>query len=414
MKMVKMKKVMKEYLEILFDYVKIKEGQKGATARILSGSEGLKELGIIVDTFWLSEMESLQTEIKNFDGLKSLYWGGLPHDIPSFVKRSSLYSDIIFIEDPFLRRIPAYLEVFGEKKISDIVYDIYKIREWIEDGIVVLIPKITEWNAQSRERIYQLADEDANNEVFTEIALRNWELNLESDAYIKYMTSSHPRVYQRMEKEERKNFIATGAAILLNDALGTSSALNSISTTDTVYGWDLLKYKIEHDNRILGKDTRSLAALNKVNIKFLDNVTLDFALKIREEGYVAELRSFFREWFGEIQKTPDKEEFDALVNDYSIEIADQVKKHEKEWKNIEKEAFEKIGIKAGLALATGAIGGAVTYGLTIPSWVGFLGGLLSSSNYTFKDIVAEILEIRKKRRGLHGNAVHLLYELKTA
>jgi hypothetical protein len=408
-----MKKVMKEYLEILFDYVKIKEGQKGATARILSGSEGLKELGLIVDTFWLREMDSVQTEIKNFDGLKSLYWGGLPHDIHSFVKISSLYSDIILIEDPFLRRIPAYLEVFGEKKVSDMVYDIYKIRDWIEDGIVVLFPKITEWNAQSRERIYQMADEDANNEIFKEIALRNRELNLEGGAYVKYMTCSHPKVYQRMETEERKKFVASGAAILLNDALGTSSALNSISTTDTVYGWDLLKYKIEHDNRILKKDALSLAALNKVNIKFLNNVTLDFALKIREEGYVSELRSFFREKFGEIQKAPDKTEFDDVVNNYSVEIADQVKRHEKEWENIGKEAFEKIGVKTGLALATGVIGGAVTYGLTIPAWIGFLGGLLSSSNYTFKDIVTEILEIRKKRRDLHGNAVHLLYELKS-
>ena len=402
---------MKEYLEILFDYVKIKEGQKGATARILSGSKGLKELGLIVDSFWLSETESLQTEIKNFDGLKSLYWGGLPHDIHSFVKRSSLYSDIVLIEEPFLRRIPAYLEVFGEKKISDMVYNIYKIRDWIEDGIVILFPKITEWDAQSRERIYQLADEDVNNETFKEIALRNRELNLEGDAYIKYMTCSRPKVYQTMKKEERKNFIATGAAILLNDALGTSSAVNSISTTDTVYGWDLLKHKIEHDNRILGEDTLSLAALNKANIKFLDNVSLDFALKIREEGYVSELRSFFREKFGEIQKTPDKPEFDDLVNNYSIEIVDQVKRHEKEWKNIEKEAFEEIGAKTPLALATGGIAGAATYGLTIPAWVGFLGLILSG--YTFKDIVTEILEIRKKRRDLHGNAVHLLYELKT-
>ena len=404
---------MKEYLEILFDYVKIKEGQKGATARILSGSKGLKELGLIVDSFWLSETESLQTEIKNFDGLKSLYWGGLPHDIHSFVKRSSLYSDIVLIEEPFLRRIPAYLEVFGEKKISDMVYDIYKIRDWIEEGIVVLFPKITEWNAQSRERIYQMADEDANNETFKDIALRNRDLNLEGDEYVEYMTCRHPRVYQRMETEERKKFIASGAAILLNDTLGTSSALNSISTTDTVYGWDLLKYKIEHDNRILRKDALSLAALNKVNIKFLNNVTLDFALKIREEGYVSELRSFFREKFGEIQKAPDKTEFDDIVNNYSVEIADQVKRHEKEWENIGKEAFEKIGVRTGLALATGVIGGAVTYGLTIPAWIGFLGGLLSSSNYTFKDIVTEILEIRKKRRDLHGNAVHLLYELKS-
>ncbi|MCW3129837.1 MAG: hypothetical protein N2V75_07060 [Methanophagales archaeon] len=303
--------------------------------------------------------------------------------------------------------------MFGEKKVSDMVYDIYKIRDWIEDGIVVLFPKITEWNAQSRERIYQLADEDANNEIFKEIALRNRELNLEGDAYIKYMTCTHPKAYQRMEKEERKNIIATGAAILLNDALSTSGALNSIPTTDTVYGWDLLKYKIEHDNKILGKDTLSLAALNKANIKFLDNVTLDFALKIREEGYVSELRSFFREKFAEIQKTPDKPEFDDTVNNYSIEIVDQVRRHEKEWESIGEEAFEKIGVKTSLALATGVIGGAVTYGLTIPAWIGFLGGLLSSSNYTLKDIITEILEVRKKRRNLHGNAVHLLYELKT-
>ena len=215
------------------------------------------------------------------------------------------------------------------------------------------------------------------------------------------------------DPEYKKEFLNGGIFDLNNDLI-TSGILNAILTADQKHYWNLLMYKLEKDQKILGKDALSLAALNKANIKFLDNVTLDFARKIREEGYLSEMRSFFREKFGEIQKTPDKTEFHNLVNNYSIEIIDQVNMHEREWKEITKEAFDRFGIKGGLALASGAIGGVVTFGLTIPTWIGFLGGVLASSNYTIKDIVNEFLEFRKRRRDLGRNSVHLLYELKTA
>jgi hypothetical protein len=211
-----------------------------------------------------------------------------------------------------------------------------------------------------------------------------------------------------------RNALYTGGVAKLNDSFIATGALNANLTAYDEYNWKVLMYKLEKDQKLLGKDNLSFAALNKVNVKFLDNVTLDFARKLRKEGYLSELRSYFRETFEEIKKTPDKSEFYDIVNNYSTEIIDQVKMHEREWKNIKKEALEKCGVKGGLAISNGAIGGTASFGLGIPAWVGFVSGVLISSNYTIKDIIDEYLEFRRKRRDLQINPIHLLYELKTA
>lgn len=414
-----MKEIMDEYFQILNDYVKVEPIESEEQKIIRTTVIDARELNIILECFWSTEYEKLLDKIKNYDGLKTICYGNVPENIEKFIKRSALYSDLIVIEDPLGPHILSEVLKINDKKkfgnafntaISGPLLRVNKIKDWIDEGIVVLLPHVGLQCGQYRNIVDTLVEEDFKDNNLKNLIIQFFNNTVKEygepiEGYWNFDGIDDPKY--------KKDFL-TGEIFAVNDGLITSGILNAILTADQKHYWNLLMYKFEKDQKILGKEALSLAALNKANIKFLDNVTLDFARKIREEGYLSELRSFFREKFEEIRKTPDKTEFYDLVNNYSIEINDQVNMHEREWKKISKEAFEIFGVKGGLALASGTIGGVVTFGVTIPAWIGFLGGVLASSNYTIKDIVNEFLEFRKRRRDLRINSVHLLYELKTA
>jgi hypothetical protein len=386
-----MNEITSEYLQILNDYIKVgvKEGS------VID----YEELSIVLDSFWTTEYDNLTEKIKNFNGLKTIHYGLIPKNPEEYIKRSSLYSDLIILEAPLDSSFKRLYGVAGEKLLR-----LNEIKDWIDEGIVILIPSVTlqkslQYNSvQYLNTMQTLMDNDLGDNIFK---------NILDDIY-------NDALEIKPSYSEEKYALYAGGVFKLNDHLMSMGILNATLTAHDKFNWKLLMRKLENDQKLLGKDNLSFAALNKVNVKFLDNVTLDFARKIRKEGYLSELRSYFRETFAEIQKTPDESEFYDIVNNYSIEIFDQVKMHEREWENIKKEAVEKCGIKGSFALSTGTICGMASFGLGIPAWIGFLGGVLISSKYTIKDIVDEYLEFRKKRRDLQRKPIHLLYELKTA
>ena len=395
-----MKEITSEYLQILNDYIKVgvKEGS------VID----FEELSIVLDCFWTTEYDKLIEKIKNFNGLKTIHYGVIPKNPEEYIKRSSLYSDLIIFEAPLDSSLKVNLH---DKKQLKMLYGVAgekllrlnEIKDWIDEGIVILIPSVTiqkslQYNSvQYLNTMQTLMDNDLGDNIFKNILddLHNEALEI------------------KPSYSEEKYALYAGGVFKLNDHLMLMGILNATLIAHDKFNWKLLMRKLEKDQKLLGKDNLSFAALNKVNVKFLDNVTLDFARKLRKEGYLSELRSYFRETFAEIQKTPDESEFYDIVNNYSIEIFDQVKMHEREWESIKKEAVEKCGIKGSFALSTGTIGGMASFGLGIPAWIGFLGSVLISSKYTIKDIVDEYLEFRKKRRDLQRNPIHLLYELKS-
>lgn len=394
-----MKEIIGEYLQILNDYIKFEERDGNIFCKPIE----VEELSTVLDSFWISEYDKLIEKIRSFDGIKTMNYGIIPENLEVYIKRSSLYSDLIIFDAP----LDSYTlkSNFKNNKVtaqeSEYLYytlsKINKFKDWIDEEIVTLVPhSFFQKNNQYRNYAKTLVEDDLQDENIR---------NVLDNKYKEYGGLLYPL--------ENKDLYDFGFVGKLNDNLMTTGILKSNLIADQEIYWNLLMCKLEKDNKLLGNDSLSLAALNKVNVKFLDNVTLDFALKLRKEGYLSELRSYFRETFKEIEKTPDKSDFNDLVNNYSTEIVDKVKMHEREWKNIKKEASEKIGVKGGLALSNGAIGGTATYGLGIPAWIGFLGGVLLSSNYTIKDIVDEYLEFRRNRRELQINPIHLLYELKT-
>jgi hypothetical protein len=396
-----MKKIINEYLEILNDYIEVEERGGKTYTKLIEP----KELSIILETFWATEYEKIIKEIKNFKGIKTINHGIIPKNPETFIKRSSLYSDLIILEAP-LDSILLESSLDNKKK-SDMLllrlsYELPKLNEitdWIDEGIITLVPpRLFHEEGQSTKYITALINDDLEDNNILTLIDNFYKEHIKEDS-----------IYYN-DPEVKYNGLM-GAVGRLNDNLITTGILDAILTANDDYSWKLLRLKLEKEQKLFGKDCLSFAALNKVNVKFLDNVTLDFARKIREEGYLSELRDYFRETFKEIQKTPDESEFNELVKNYSIEIIDQVKMHEREWEDVKREAFEKFGVKGGLALSNGAIGGLTTFGLGIPAWIGFLGGVLVSSNYTIKDIVDEFLEFRRKRRDLQRNPIHLLYEL---
>jgi len=141
-----MKEIMDEYFQILNDYVKLEEEEQNMVRTTLINA---RELSIILESFWTTEYEKLLDKIKNFDGLKTICYGNIPENPENFIKRSALYSDLIVIEDPLGPHILNALLV-NEKNfdnrfsvaISGPLLRLNKIKDWVDEGIVVLLPPV--------------------------------------------------------------------------------------------------------------------------------------------------------------------------------------------------------------------------------------------------------------------------------
>ncbi len=351
-----------------------------------------------VGRFWKENFAETVEYVKRLDGLKQYYVDStIPYVIaqrepyepfPTFLKKSSLYSDLIILYDPLCAIISACkygyqdlsywkskgfqndskgdedLLFFNAQVIPDLrsftgmlvryARMLETFQDWIRKGILVLLPGIE----------------------FPKVSSIG-KLGLTSSAVDEYLRNC--------------------------------SGLDAIASTEDEYAWHFIMKRVKKDS--LNKDLVSLAALTELDLEFFNNVTPDFALKIREEGVLSELRDFFRQRFGAISKTPDEKEFRELTNNLRIEMTDAIKKSKKEWDYIRRSAHERIGVKSSLVLASGFVAAAISYGLTIPSWIGLLGASVFSG-YTAKDIVNEVLDFREKKRKLHRNASYWLYKLK--
>jgi len=396
--------VMDKYLELVFDF-KIPEKYSNKYYSNIWSIDNV----LTIDTyyslweslgdFWKKNFDEIVGYLKKFDGLKQYYIDSFypyvirqmePYEpFPSFLKKSCLYSDLIIFYDP----LPSLISSFRHN-YNDCSY-------WKSKGFSC------DTDDEYEGLLFFNAQVVPDLRSFTGMLIRySRMLETFQDWIRKGILVLLPGIdFPKVSGIGKWMHASTAVDMYLKNCSG----LGAVASAEEDLAWHYLMERIKKDS--INRHIVSLAALTKLDLEFLNNVTCDFALRIREEGVLSELRDFFREKFGEIHKTPDEEEFYELTNNLRVEIADEIRKCQKEWEYIRKSAFEKIGVKTSLVLASGVVASAISYGLTIPSWIGYLGASVYSG-YTAKDIVNEILELREKRRDLHRNATYWLYKLK--
>ena len=369
-----------EYIEILDNYIIEKNKE------IIISNQN--ELLVNLESFWVCEYQNILEKMQNeSSGLRTFHFGDYLNNFDNLkktVNRYSLFSDEIVIFDPTpvlnINTKSPFHDKVNQKSITEYVTTIYELKDWINEGIVTILPSCS--FGAHRHCVNLDYENNWRNAVLKEI----------------------DEVYSTQSKYD-ENVAEYTIAI---DFLYSSSSYRAIPSTDQRQLWSNMMKKIKFDEKHLNKNSLDLVALEKINLNFLNNVPIDFAKKIRDEGYLSELRHYFRKNFNQIEITPEKSDFDELIKNFSIEINDEINRHEHEWKDIKLEMKRNVAIKTSFSIAAGIITSASTFGLSIPTWIGLLGTTLPAGSG-----IQDIVEYVNKKRKVHRNGVNLLFELKT-
>jgi hypothetical protein len=403
--MIMMKNVMDEYLEILDIYI----GEQNGTLYI----NHPEELLLVIDSFWMNNFQEMLDYLKEPTNSLRTYHEFFGQDVTKDVSRISLFSDEIIISDHFVtasRQLRPNFELRNADRFRyafSFIKNIYELREWINEGIVIVVPSSPSTDFATCEHNgikTRLSYDEILRQDIKEIGLTEeeyWDIVL------------NPKRAYLNEKDWNFNNLNTKQLLQayslngVNGFLFSSELYQSSPCTNDINFWKALMDKIERDARVL--DSNSLYASTLINTKanFLNDVPIEFAKKMRDEGYLSELRIFFREKFNQIKTTPDKDDFYEIISSLSSEINDEVVHYEHEWKSMKNEMIKNVTVKSSIGIVSGVLTAAPTYGLSIPGWLALLGTCLSAGS-----AIDEILKYINRRNKRHLNGINLLVDLK--
>lgn len=364
-----MKQIMEEYTEIVNDYILMKNG------KFLC--EDAKDLFNELDTFWLCEYDNLMNKLqKQSDELRTYHFSKTSNDVQNIIERSSLFADKIIIPDMSVLMgaglNPSNYQMSYETALGFLSV-VYELTDWINEGIVVVIP----------------------NRL-------NGSLNYSMDSSQIESLMSHFKI----QEGHTAPTIESAKMFTANDVLNSSSSYRAIPSTNHSEMWEHIVKILKDDEKKIGSDMVNITSMNSLNLNFLNNVPLDFAKEIRDKGYLAELRKYFKTKFKDIETLPFDSDFANKVNDISIDIKDEISIHEHEWDEIKRELLDTLAIKVSAGVMMGTATTLVSGGMSFASLLGLIGGSIPAGSG-----ITDIINYINKRRDLKMNGIHLLFEL---
>jgi len=298
--------------------------------------EIINDLDTVLNTeVWNNQnLSKCLEETKSFNEASVGYLWGVPSlgDLTENIGRTSLYLDKLVIDDPIT---PYFLETpyHGMDAESNIIYnhsiDLVKLKDWIEADILKILPVSTKlWfeNQQVKEVMTEnlMKYKDEETDFITENTEILHRLINPSDFDDKDILDLAQMVVHGLN----------GQILEIEQSIYFNQTLNTISTLDDFEQWKVLNWRLEKAGSKLSKESRNVLALQNLELKFLNNVSTDFALKIREEGYISDLRGFFRNKFTEIEHIQTEDDFLISVSDINTEIKDELKIYERDIKSV--------------------------------------------------------------------------------
>jgi len=403
-----MHNIFMEYLDILNTYIKIKSYDKNTDTvdySIIGGQESLKELYIIIRTFWTCHYSELIKQMQNKTEVLTTYLDDPRANYEEEIGKLCLISDNIILRDDLSGNLLTYeswnrieLIDFFSEYLAHRLYRLNSIKEWIEEGLVTLIPPTPYLMPEFCQKVVMSVENDMKNNELNRLIIETAPTDKESFEVDRIL---HPGL--RREEFLPFNFLSN-----LNISLCTAGLTKSIPVTTSEYEWRILLSKLEYEQKTFPKDFILCNSIQGAKFPYFTNITPEKILKLRNNGEIGILRGYLRSKFSEIQAIKDKEEFQEMVEQVNREIVDEVKLHTKECELIKKTFREKMGIKGSLAIASATFAGVATFGLSLPIWIGVIGGTLSG--YSLKDITEEILKYREKMKSLKSNGLHILIQ----
>lgn len=325
-------------------------------------------------TFWLCEYQNLADKLdKSNDELRTYHFCKSTNDVQKVVERSALFADRIIIPDITpLMGVGLTQGNYQQSLEMSIRFlsVISELTDWINEGIVVIIPS----------RFFGSA---------------NYSMDIkQNDSFLEYI---NPKDF----------FIKNIEKFPVQDMLFSSGSYNAIPSTNHPIIWNHLTEIILEEEKKLGGDIINIAAINSLNLNFLNDVPFDLVKKYRDKGYLAELRQYMKNKFKSITTYPNDSDFQYKIKDISVDINDEIIAHEHEWNDIRQDLRKGFTMTATGGVVAGLISAIITAGTPGSSLLGVVGGSIpiTSGVNDFKNYF-------KEKRKLKRNGIHLLFDIK--
>jgi len=353
----------------------------------------------IVD-LWPRNIDILETLSRTATDVSGLYIGDYQHEyILQGIVRHSTYANKILIVDPFVYphsvrdEFNAILnpQKFRTQTLRNVNLWL-DLEPWIRAGIVEIIrtpgdfdPKLNWESLKRQEQKFRDHPElqSARDVTVDELGRRHTERLASQDLLLSAPDEYIERVFReistdneysfetflahiRQERERDPNFLEplgpsnpgqlqmffSGASYDM--ARVTASITKSYLVTDLFSKWREIEFDREShsaENKVWSPFAK---AMQEAQLKYLNNLRLQHALRLREEGRLQGLRAFLHDVWKHARTEAPFEDTNSLL--LAEELAERIRQAEIEWKQIDADLLKMIGneVKVG-ALAAGPL-----------------------------------------------------------
>lgn len=380
------------------------------------------------------------------DGLRSLYIGFThPLNMPSQVTRYALYTDEIVLVNPLLNptsmapRANPILDPapFRDNTLKSIVA-LKLLREWIDSGLIRLVPDPCDFDYQLRKKTWALAEKRVNETGITEDDLRSAASEAEEDVQRYIYGMPDDLLYDRLRmlfpgktaaeideilKERARmrdedplalpNPETIGAQYSItrgvNLELGSfiAQATGAYPYTDNKLVWSDIMAALKSFPEDAETWSPVTKAFQQFEFRFLNNVNPRFALQLRQDGRLESLRHFMRQLWLDLQS---KKPTSDVTRSYCDELTNEYKKAQAEFDQIKIDLTKDIGIGAatGIGLAAGSLMlgtlevALPTSGFIVKGVFDLLNTKLKSDQFRHRNSMSVFVDLAEKRRPFSG------------
>jgi hypothetical protein len=365
--------------------------------RKISGRE-IRELYRVQASLWTPETDWAAIVPPPNEKLRALYLGDVRPELTlQNIIRFSLYSDEIFVVDPFMNPWiikPQYnpLENPDQYKSDTIklVYFLFQLEPWIESGMVKLVPDPGDINVNIKWDTIELARarwgsrkpdkqdlEDAHGAGRAELARVLYALpddkllaaversgtvlteqkKAQLLRYARQKLRDDPIAWEQSiadnPDEGQMSFFRGGAnletALLISDLTGAFPYTNMRTRWQEILS---ARDELSETARVWSPFAKAFQSLE---FRFLNNVDTRFAHAIRDDGRLENFRSLLRKVGKEATGVTDLSSLDNYVRDCKDQLIAEHAKAEAEWSKIDEDFFKW----AGASVVGGIVGGAM-------------------------------------------------------
>jgi len=347
--------------------------------------------------------------------VSGLYIGDYePEYILKGLVRHSTYSNKLLVVDPFIYPLSVKEEfnpiLTPEQYRSQTLRNVnfwFLILPWIEAGIVEVIrtpadfDRKLNWESIKQEKkkfdeneelqkalngsVHELSERhltemaielqlsapnDYLEKLFNETELEKEGLtSKEFISFIEQLRESNPNFLETLDKTSGQlQTFSTGGNY--NIAMLTANLTNSYLVTDLYVKWKEIEIDRESANAINREWSPFAKAFQDLELKFLNNLSLEHALILRNENRLESLRVFLRKVWKSARTTDQFSEANAKL--LAEELKEEIIKAEEEWKQIDRNLLKWFGAELS--------GGLLTAGPLIASGHGaFLAAAVATS-----------------------------------